>query len=291
MSRIKTKLDIIYNGNAKKDIVILHISDIHFNSNSNPRTLNRISRYINNIKADYVMITGDILDDPKIIDDDGKIRELVVFLTDIAKNSKVFISLGNHDIVYDKGYLFFNKLNDLYNIYVLNNLSYEDEYIYVAGFTIPTEYYYNINMCESVEVLLDYLNGQDKIINKLPSKKIKIALIHSPIRLTNRDVLKKLHEYDIILCGHTHGGMVPNILRFLFRNNYGLVGPTKKLFPVIAKGKIEDKIGSKGITIIINEAITKLSLKSGKSLSKLNVFWRISINKIVIMKRKRYLSK
>ena len=291
MGRIKTKIDTIYNSNAKKDITIVHISDIHFSTNTNVNRLNRISRYINNIKADYIMITGDTLDDPLVVKDDNKIRELVVFLTDIAKNTKVFISLGNHDIVYNNGYIFFNKLNDLYNIYVLNNTSYEDDFIYIAGFTIPTEYYYNISMCESTEVLLDYLDKQDKIINKLPNKKIKIALIHSPIRLTDKEVLKKLHEYDIMLCGHTHGGMVPSILKFLFKDNYGLISPTKNLFPSVAKGKIEKEINNKKITIIINEAITKLSLKSGKILSHLNIFWRISVNKIIIMKRKRYLSK
>lgn len=291
MSRIKTNIDTIYNSNAKKDITIVHISDIHFNTNTSFKTLNRISRYINNLNADYVMITGDTLDDPAIVRDDVKIRELVVFLTNIAKNCKVFISLGNHDIVYNNGYVFFNKLNDLYNIYVLNNKSYEDEFVYIAGFTLPTEYYYNINMAESVEVLLDYLTEQDKIISKLPSKKIKIALIHSPIRLTNKEVLTKLHEYDIILTGHTHGGMVPNILKFLFKDNYGFVGPTKRFFPMVAKGKYEDEINNKKITIIINEAITKLSLKAGKIFSIFNIFWRISINKIIIEKRKRYISK
>ncbi len=291
MGRIKTKIDTVYNSNAKKDITIVHISDIHFSTNTNVNRLNRISKYINNIKADYIMITGDTLDDPLVIKDDNKIRELVVFLTDIAKNTKVFISLGNHDIVYNNGYIFFNKLNDLYNIYVLNNTSYEDEFIYVAGFTIPTEYYYNISMCESTEVLLDYLSKQDKIINKLPSKKIKISLIHSPIRLTEKEVLKKLHEYDIMLCGHTHGGMVPSIFKFLFKDNYGLISPTKSFFPAVAKGKIEKEINNKKITIIINEAITKLSLKAGKILSHLNIFWRISVNKIIIMKRKRYITK
>lgn len=291
MGRIKSVVDTIYNTNAKKNMTIVHIADIHFNTNSNPNRLKRISNYINKINADYVMITGDILDEPKIVNDEDKIRELVVFLTDIAKESKVFISLGNHDIVYDRGYTFFNKLNDLYNIYVLNNQSYEDEFLYISGFTLPTEYYYNISWRESTEVLLEYLNRQDKLINKLPSKKIKIALIHSPIRLVDKDVLKKLHEYDIILCGHTHGGMVPNVLKFLFKDNYGFVGPSKNFFPMVAKGKIEREVNNKKITIIINEAVTKLSLKSGKALSSFNVFWRISINKIIIEKRKRYLNK
>ena len=291
MGIIKTKIDTIYNINAKDIITIVHIADIHFNTNSSPNRLKRISNYINKMKADYVTITGDILDDPKVVNDEEKIRELVVFLTDIAKDSKVLISLGNHDIVYDKGYIFFNKLNDLYNIYVLNNQSYEDEFVYVSGFTLPTEYYYNINMTESIEVLLEYLDKQDKIITGLPSKKVKIALIHSPIRLTDKDVLRKMHEFDIMLCGHMHGGMVPNIFKFLFKDNYGLIGPSKNFFPVIAKGNIEKEINNKKISIIINDGITKLSLKTAKMFSIFNIFWSISINKIIVEKRKRYLNK
>lgn len=285
MNSIKTKLDIVYNDYVKKDIIIAHIADIHFNKNISNKKLDKISNYINKIKADYVMITGDIIDDPKIINDKVRIKWLVSFLTSIAKNSKVIISLGNHDIINEEDYKFFNKINDLYNIYVLNNISYQDDFIYVGGLTLPTEYYYNITKRESVPVLIREINNNNGIIKKLPKNKPKVLLIHSPIRLSNHDVLDRLKDYDLILCGHTHGGMVPEFLGFLFKN-MGIVAPNKDIFPKIARGKLEYNIDNKNITIIINSAITKLSLRSGKILSKLNFLYNSSVNKIIIRKKR-----
>ena len=111
-------------------------------------------------------------------------------------------------------------------------------------------------------------------------------LIHSPIRITNQEVLKKLKDYDLLLSGHTHNGMVPDIMSKLFKTNQGIIAPNKKLFPSIARGKIERYIGNKKITIIITGGITKLSKKSGKILNKLNFVYNMSINKIIITKKR-----
>ncbi len=284
MNRIKTKLDIVYNENTKKDIIIVHISDIHFNINITSKRLKRISDYINKMKADYIMITGDLIDDTKVIDNKNKIKELLVFLSDIAKNTKVFIALGNHDVFKDEDYKFFNKINDLYNIYVLNNISYQDEFIYVCGITLPNEYYYNITGDESVNVLLRELNNNSNIINKLPKDKPKVALIHSPIKLNDHDVINKMKEFDLILSGHTHGGLVPSWMGFVFKNR-GIISPRKKLFPDMMRGKIEKDINNKKITIIINDAITRLSRYPISIFSKFNFIYNISVNKIIIRRR------
>lgn len=286
MNKIKRQLDVIYNDNTLKDITIIHISDIHFNINTNKNKLDKIKEeiYLNN--PDYVMITGDIIDNPSIISNKKKIKELVIFLTDIASFTKVLISLGNHDVFTDNDYKFFDKLNDLKNIYILNNDSYKDEFIYVSGFTLPSNYYYNMSKNESSEVLLQHFDNHRKLVNRLPDKLPKVSLIHSPINLCRDEVINKLKEYDILLSGHTHAGMVPDFLDKFFKGNTGIIAPNKNLFPAIARGKIEKNIGNKKITIIINGAITKLSLRSSKFLSKLNFVYNISINKIIITKKR-----
>ena len=156
MNRIKVTTNIVYNNNAKKDIIIIHLSDIHFNINTKANDLEKITNLVNKIKPDYIMITGDLIDEPSITKN-NKIKELVSFLSNIAKTTKVMIAIGNHDVLSKNDYRFFNKLNDLYNIYVLNNTSYQDEFIYVTGFTLPNEFYYNINNAENKEVLSDFL--------------------------------------------------------------------------------------------------------------------------------------
>ena len=283
MSRIKEKVDIIYN-NTKKEIVIAHISDIHFNKNTKVNKLNKIKDYLIKMKPDYLMITGDLLDEPSITKNSKKIKELVVFLTDIAVHTKIIIGIGNHDVISRNDIKFFDKLDDLNNIYVLNNKSYQDEFIYVGGFTLPNEYYYNVTKNEMTEVLLNLLSDNDNIVSKLPKDLPKIALIHSPIKLTESSVLDKLKEYDLILCGHTHDGMVPEFLKFIFKDNSGIIAPNKKFFPKIAKGKIEKKINDKKITIVICGGITKLGLRSGHIFAKLNFVYSMSINKIIIKK-------
>ena len=287
MGRICIKTDTIYQLNIKTDITIVHISDIHFSMDTSSQRMDKIKNKILSINPNYIMITGDMIDYPSVIDSSNKIKELVVFLTSLAKTSKVIISLGNHDIIRQKDLNFFNKINDLYNIYVLNNNTYEDEFIYVFGLTLPTDYYYNLAREESVEILLENLdNCKDKIIN-LPKKLLKIAMIHSPVKVVDKRVLPKLKEFDLILSGHTHNGMVPNYMSFLFKENTGLFGPNKKIFPKIAKGKIEKDIDNKKITIIINGAITKLSIRTAKLISKLNFLYDVSINKIIVKKEKR----
>lgn len=286
MNKVKLTTDIVYNNSTEKDIIIIHLSDIHFNTNTKGKDLDKIINLVDKIRPNYIMITGDLIDYPDITKNTDKIKELVTFLSDIANVAKVMIGIGNHDVLQQKDHKFFNKLNDLYNIYVLNNNSYQDEFIYVAGFTLPNEYYYNINKGENKEVLLEYLNNHKDLVNKLPKDKPKILLMHSPVKVSHDDVLKILHEYDLILSGHTHNGMVPDILNFIFKGNVGIISPYKNFFPEVAKGKIEKDINNKKITIIINGAYTKLSKKSGRILCNLNFVYNKSINKIIIRKKR-----
>lgn len=286
MNRIKKTTDIVYTANTKKDLTIIHISDIHFNTDTSLSKLNKLTTEIKKNNPDYIMISGDLIDEPKIIKNKYKIKELLQFLSNLSEITKIFISLGNHDIFSPEDLKFFNKLNELKNIYILDNDCYKDEFIYISGLTLPNNYYYNITHEESSEVLVKHLTNNRKLISKLPRELPKVILIHSPIKLTNKEVLNKLKEYDLILSGHTHNGMVPGILKPLFPKNKGLIAPNKTLFPEIAKGKIEVNQDNKKITIIINGAITKLSSKSSKILSKLNIVCPMSINKIIITKKR-----
>lgn len=286
MNRFSTTTDIVYNDNTKKDIFIAHISDLHFSCNTTTKMLNKLKDYIFNINPDYIMITGDLIDTPSITNDKDKIKELVTFLSGLGKKAKVLISIGNHDVFTSESFNFFEKLDDLYNIYVLDNKSYQDEFIFVTGFTLSNNYYYNITGRESVEMLLDDLNQHKELIDNLPKKLPKVALIHSPMRLNDNQVLKKLHEYDLILSGHTHNGLVPKWLYFLFPGNLGFIGPYNRPFPKISKGKMEKNINNKKITVIINGAITKFAKTSGPFFSRINFIYNKSVNKIIIRKKR-----
>ena len=284
MNKIKIWEDVVYNQSALRDIKIIHIADIHFNINTKYQKLVSLGNKINLENPNYILITGDIIDTGEIISNEEKMKELINFFK-LITNNKVIVSLGNHDIHSDC-HLFFNDLSKIKNLYILDNKEYFDDYIYVSGLTLPSNYYYDKLNRESVMVFKKHLDKYSNLIKDLPQNKIKIAMIHSPIKLTDEKILNSLLEFDLILSGHTHDGMVPDFLKFLFKGNRGIISPYKKLFPKIAKGKIIKEVDNKKITIIITGGVTKLSLKSAKCLSKLNFIYNISINRIIITKKR-----
>ena len=284
MNRYNLTTDKIYNEYTKRELNIIHIADIHFSYNTKYEELNDLVKYINSFKPDYIMITGDLIDIPDITLDKEKMKEFTNFLDSLGKISKTLISLGNHDIMNEFDCKYFDNLNKINNIYVLNNKKYLDNNILVIGLTLPNYYYYNVTKHESVSILNEFLNEHSELIN-INNKLPRILLVHSPICISDEMILDKLDSFDLILCGHTHGGMVPKWLNFLFRNNYGIIAPDKRLFPKIAKGRIITKKNGKDITIIINGAITKLSRQAGKKISKLNFLYAPCVNKIIILKK------
>lgn len=278
MKNIEIVKDILSSKKLKKDITFIHIGDIHYNETTSAKKLEYIKYAIEDAHPDYIFITGDLLDRPKITKNKEKIKLLVSWLNSLGNIAKVFISLGNHDIILEEDYKFFNKLNDINNIYVLNNQSYEDENVFISGFTLPTNYYYNIEKHEEEDALLETLQNNFNLVTNLPKKKYKVALIHSPILLSEKKVVEKSKEYDLVLSGHMHNGLIPRILDKIIKNNYGLISPDKRLFAKNTRGKIKTKY----YTIIITGGITKLSPSSTKILSKLNGLYPISINKITV---------
>jgi predicted MPP superfamily phosphohydrolase len=278
MKNIEIVKNILSSKKLKKDITFIHIGDIHYNETTSTKKLEYIKYAIEDAHPDYIFITGDLLDRPKITKNKEKIKLLVSWLNSLGNIAKVFISLGNHDIILEEDYKFFNKLNDINNIYVLNNQSYEDKNIFISGFTLPTNYYYNIEKHEDENALLETLQNNFNLVTNLPKKKYKVALIHSPILLSEKKVVEKLKEYDLILSGHMHNGLIPRILDKIIKNNYGLISPDKRFFAKNTRGKIKIKY----YTIIITGGITKLSTSSTKILSKLNGLYPISINKITV---------
>ena len=278
MKNIEIVKDILSSKKLKKDITFIHIGDIHYNETTSAKKLEYIKYAIEDAHPDYIFITGDLLDKPKITKNKEKIKLLVSWLNSLGNIAKVFISLGNHDIILEEDYKFFNKLNDINNIYVLNNQSYEDENVFISGFTLPTNYYYNIEKHEDENALLETLQNNFNLVTNLPKKKYKVALIHSPILLSEKKVVEKLKEYDLILSGHMHNGLILRILDKIIKNNYGLISPDKRFFAKNTRGKIKTKY----YTIIITGGITKLSPSSTKILSKLNGLYPISINKITV---------
>jgi hypothetical protein len=219
-----------YNIISKLNKKIVLISDLHYNNKKDIERLNYILNEIENIKPNYICIPGDIINKSTIDDE-----ELFIYwLKELSKICKVIISIGNHEFYIDKhnkifglNKEFLNKISNINNIYLLDNKNIIIDNINFIGITLPIEVYLNNNI------------NIDKYLNKIKidKKYYNILLCHSPINICKNNVLKD-RNIDLVLCGHMHGGIIPNFLRFIFKTR-GLVSPNKTLFPKNAYGYLK----------------------------------------------------
>lgn len=275
MKRLHTTTYELYN---KDNIRISIISDIHF-SRGSLKKLNILLNHLNNIKPNYILIPGDLIDCNDMIKENGVKEELLEFINKLSKISKIIISLGNHDFYkirkrriiknrYESyfNYRLFNQISLIDNVYLLNNDKYEDEYIYVAGITAPYNYYKK----EDVNVLLSNLNKNKKNIKNLPKDKLKILMFHSPVNLKNKKVKEKLEEFDYFVSGHMHNGCVPPIINELWNSSRGIIAPSSK---ILQKNE-RNTLRKKGDKLIVSGPVMTFSRCSG-IMHVFNVFYPI----------------
>ena len=246
--------DKIYNIKSYLNKKIVLISDIHYSSKKDIKNLNIVLDKIKILNPDYICIPGDIINKAEIKDS----VLLINWLKKLSKICKVIVSIGNHEFYISKTKKkfglnkdFFRKISYIDNLYLLDNRNIVIDNINFIGLTIPIECY---NKKKFYKCLTN-INTSNKYYN--------VLLCHSPEYICNEKLLKKLNV-DLILCGHMHGGIVPKLLRPLFKTR-GLISPSKKLFPKNVYGNL--KIGKTNIIITLGlkilpyELLNKLFIK------------------------------
>lgn len=205
----------------KNKFKICIVSDVHISNKLKNNVLDKIVKYMNEEKPDYILIPGDLMDKSDELKTE-KLRTLN-WLKELGKISKTFIVLGNHDFIKNKKYVkpveFIEEINKINNVMLLDNELYEDENIYLYGLTLNISNY----KLKSKKLLLEDLNN---IPNK--SKKVNILMMHSPINV-DKEVISKI-DYDYIICGHMHNGCVPPFLNKIWKSSRGFLTPNKSLF-------------------------------------------------------------
>lgn len=242
-----------YNISNNLNKTIILISDLHYKSEKDLERLNSVLNSIKRLNPNYICIPGDIIDKSSIKDQDL----LISWFKELSMISKVFISIGNHEFYINKknkefglNKEFFNKLESIDNLCVLDNKNIIVDNINFIGITIPINYYsedYNDNFDEC----LDKINSNKKYYN--------ILLCHSPINICKSQILKE-KNINLVLCGHMHGGVVPKFLRPIFKH-MGIISPNRKLFPKYAYGHIKkentDILITSGIRVLPYENLNK----------------------------------
>ena len=255
---------------------IVQISDIHFSLNYNLNRLDKIKENICKINPDYVCIVGDLIDEYN----SSNIGVFCSWLKDLSNCFKVIVVIGNHDYIefFNGKYVEHSDISWLLDIQsdsliVLDNDVYSDGVVNFIGVTLDFAYYYNHSKVD--------FNSYNRLISGLIDKVnsgYNILLVHTPTIIFENDNYKRIinfNKINMILCGHTHGGLVPSF----FPGNFGFVSTNKKLFPKYVRGMIRVF----DCFVFISSGIVKLSRKSGLSL--FNDLFGYNINVININKK------
>ncbi len=262
--------------NKKTNIKIVHISDIHFSHAYKTKRLDMLKNKINEIKPNYICITGDLIDIYDVVNDTN-FHEFKRWLNELSKISKIIISIGNHEYIKmtETGYTktenidWLKKLkND--NIIILDNDMYNDKNITFIGFNPNYDYYYNKKE-KNPEINNIELS---KLITK-DNKNYKILLLHAPSVVLKNNNYKKIENFktiDLILSGHTHGGLIPSFIP----GNFGIISPCREIFPKRVRGTMN----LEKTKIIISSGVMKLSRKS--KITCINDIYGSNLNEIII---------
>ena len=272
-----------YYNMGNEDINMMLFGDLHYSDKFNDKKIDLIYNKLKN--SEYIFIVGDLLDSTDVVNNIDKRDKLIKFLEKVSKKSKVFITLGNHDLAIrnkhkkakDDNNEFWLEVSKIDGIYLSRyNNYYEDDKIIVYLLEQDYDYYYK-NKHESRELLLDRIKEDKILFNSIDSNKIKIVLCHSPINISNKDVSNELENFNFIFCGHMHNGMMPYYLDKIIKGNRGLMSPDNRLFADNTRG-VKD---INNTHLIISGGITKLSKTTG-IFRYFNFVYPMSIDNIVI---------
>lgn len=241
---------------SKRDIKFAILSDLHFAPSVTNEKLSKIIEHTKNMNPDYILFPGDLIDCKDSLDDYNELERIIAFVKELGKIAPTFIGLGNHDLieknknrkskeehVWAYGYPknFFDYLNELDNIHVLDNDMYENDEIQVLGITQSMEYCENPKnpKVEDKKEFIRNLKTNKNLLDRISNEKVTLTLTHSPVHVTDPDVIKYIFKTDYVVCGHMHTGCTPIFFRNLYHHfniNNGIIAPKKDLFPDNALG-------------------------------------------------------
>ena len=242
-----------YKASQKKPLNFVLLSDLHFSSKIKNHVLQSVIDFALKEQPDYILFLGDIVHCVDELDNEAQMRRFVSFFERLAFAAPVFIILGNHDYyrrspqkrgcwnVVDSERIT-SILANIKNIHVIQNSSYSDNNIYLYGFEPDSEYYCYDNIHnkkisifnpqqEDKNIFIHNLKQiPEKNLHKLNKNKVNLFLSHSPIFTNDSDVKPFISDFDIIVTGHMHNGVVPPALNDVWLSDRGIIGPGQNLF-------------------------------------------------------------
>ena len=219
-NRLKVVEYEIDSGKIKNPFRIALISDLH--SCRYGEHEEELINALDGLHPDIVCLTGDMFDE------NSNNENTIDFLEGISGRYPVYYVTGNHEFwggvdKYENDMAVIERLGirrlqgELYPVDINGN------YVTVAGVDDFDSHLVDGDLILENQFLDCYLN--------LDADSYNILLSHRPEYYDTYTA----HDYDLVLCGHTHGGQwrIPGIIN-------GLYSPDQGLFPKYAGGMYED---------------------------------------------------
>ena len=281
-----------YNANVKRDIRIVSIGDIHISQNVELEAIDKILKVIEELKPDYICLLGDIIDSPTELTYEKRLLELEVLIKSCNNIANTFIIIGNHDFYYDKDSNtitlshIWEDYDKLDNVYLLKDKSFTDDNIFIGGYMQKGDAYYSKenNKEDPMNYYID-LGGHQDLYKKLPSDKFKLFLTHSPEPIQSVMNQNLLKDYNLIITGHYHNGVVPSFLEWAVPKNKGLLTPRRTVLPNEARGVVKLDTGT---YLIYNGGWTNIPNTANSIYKPLDVFFNRDIDLTTVTNNYEY---
>lgn len=288
---IKEKVFEIYtNKDIKQDLVLINLPDIHFCQQMNPIELKILKENLTLIKPNAIFLSGDTIDSVDEIQNELNKNLIYNFLEQIALIAPTFMSLDWHDYLTMKDkstkgnshssewigdyYRWVNAIENIQNFTVLKP---EDKEIIGLTYNIDiVGHSINPNLITKrsyTDIKIVYLQALQNWYKQLSInfKHFNIMLYHNPQPFYNESGLMSSSELgikgiDLILSGHLHAGMRPDMLEIFEKIiKIGLINPEKNtLLPKYVEGLFQNE----DLINIISRGYTKMPYTAGDLMYK-----------------------
>ena len=239
-------------GKVSKDTKISLMSDFHFSENTKYRRIIKLIDDVEKEQPDYIFLLGDIINDGKNVN--NIIRNVSVYLNLLGTIAPVYMVYGNHDVMIKNNNNwdefvnddYVNMLKGIFNMKVLDDESVLlDQNIGLVGIRLPFSYYQNYSEDSSkcLEIMSDKVNNH--LLDNIYNGSFNIFLTHTPNNFFDKDFYLKLLDniknnldriinFDLLIAGHLHNGLVPSYIDKIIPGNRGLVGVVGKNYKLLA---------------------------------------------------------
>ena len=242
-----------YKENQKKPLNFVLLSDLHFSAKIKNHVLQSVAEYAKKQHPDYILFLGDLVHSIDDLDDKDQLLRFTSFFERLTNIAPVISILGNHDFYRHDKYMRgrwrvvspdpITKLaSQIPNLTFLQNQSYEDDNLYIYGFSPDSEYYcydsahggkssvFNPQQEDKNILLHNFRQTPETQLHKPRKNRTNIFLNHSPIYLGDKDIKPFLQDFNILISGHMHNGVVPPALNDVWLSTRGIMAPGHKLF-------------------------------------------------------------